>query len=380
MIKNDEITLKDIDNCESLTEYDEKIAKLYYIEHKSPKEIAEQFISEGSMMVASEERVNHYLQRITRKISHFKEKYDINDSETVYKQIAKEALMNWNGLSEEEATNEVREASNEELESQIYAQGSIDYALKGIQKWGNELGHKRLNNININVIGDSDIEDIKFAIMNSSVDSKIFWEFKEKKLWPGYDYEGDLRNDLTLTALSYIHDGWVKDNEKKFMSRDKKYQHMPIELIGWDEAKSDLLFLRPILKSMGINPSDKELEKAYDNRVKDFFREKGITDISQLQGEISKGAEFYPAWEGQNDILQEISNPQFISEELIPSIQENGIGADESAMSRIEQWKLRCSRLAMARERKKELQQESQAITKAEKLIEQKENNEPSIE
>ena len=39
---------------------------------------------------------------------------------TVYKQIAKDALMSWNGLSEEEATKVVQESSNEELESQVY--------------------------------------------------------------------------------------------------------------------------------------------------------------------------------------------------------------------------------------------------------------------
>ena len=57
---------------------------------------------------------------------------------TVYKQIAKDALMSWNGLSEEEATKVVQESSNEELESQVYAQGSIDAAIKGFQKYSQE--------------------------------------------------------------------------------------------------------------------------------------------------------------------------------------------------------------------------------------------------
>lgn len=57
---------------------------------------------------------------------------------TVYKQIAKDALMSWNGLSEEEATKKVQESSNEELESQVYAQGSIDAAIKGFQKYSQE--------------------------------------------------------------------------------------------------------------------------------------------------------------------------------------------------------------------------------------------------
>ena len=54
---------------------------------------------------------------------------------TIYQQIARRALMAWNGLSEEEATRKVQESSNEELEQQVGAKGSIWHALQGIEKY-----------------------------------------------------------------------------------------------------------------------------------------------------------------------------------------------------------------------------------------------------
>lgn len=55
----------------------------------------------------------------------------VKNSLSPYKEIARDALMSWNGLTEEEAIKVVRESTNEQLESQVYAEGSINYALEG---------------------------------------------------------------------------------------------------------------------------------------------------------------------------------------------------------------------------------------------------------
>ena len=55
--------------------------------------------------------------------------------------------------------------------------------------------------------------------------------------------EGKDKDEIVLNMLSAVHDGWVKDNSKKFFARDKKYQHLPLELIGWKEVEADLLFI-----------------------------------------------------------------------------------------------------------------------------------------
>lgn len=53
---------------------------------------------------------------------------------TVYQNIAKSALMNWNGLSEEEAESKIASESVEELKGQVYAMGSIGNAIVGVSR------------------------------------------------------------------------------------------------------------------------------------------------------------------------------------------------------------------------------------------------------
>ena len=44
---------------------------------------------------------------------------------TPYQNVAKAALINWNGLSEEEAISKINNESISELESQVYAISSM---------------------------------------------------------------------------------------------------------------------------------------------------------------------------------------------------------------------------------------------------------------
>lgn len=303
-----------------------------------------------------------------------------------YKVIARDALMSWNGMSEEEATRVVRESTNEQLESQVYAEGSIDYALKGMQQFAQSNFPKMFGvEPDIQLISDERLQQLKQAVMNGPADADIFTivegslHIRVSGSFNKSDNK-DVTNEFILDILSSVHDGWVKDNQKKFFARDKKYQHMPIELIGWDEAKSDLLFVGPILSAMGIKYNVEKLESAYDNRVKDFFKNRGIREIDDLQGKIVRGASFYPALEGQDDVIQALQDPQFVSESVIPSIKSKGIGADKSAMSRIDKWKERGSKLQTARARKQELEQEARTIGEAERLVEEKENETKNID
>ena len=53
---------------------------------------------------------------------------------TPYQNVAKAALINWNGLSEEEANLKIQTESVQELENQVCAMGSMKYAVAGIAK------------------------------------------------------------------------------------------------------------------------------------------------------------------------------------------------------------------------------------------------------
>lgn len=185
-----------------------------------------------------------------------------------------------------------------------------------------------------------------------------------------------------ISVLSHIHDGWVKDNQKKFMARDKKYQHMPIELIGWKEAKADLLFLRPILSAMNVGFSEEVLEEFYNERVQEFLKEKGITDVTKLTEQISKGAEFYPVLEGQEDITQSLQDTKFVEQQVISGIKDKGIGTNKQISQQLFGEKVieGADELETLREQKQQLVEQAKTISETEKLVEAKENQGPNLD
>ena len=53
---------------------------------------------------------------------------------TPYRKAAAAALMSWNGLSEAEAEAKIKSESYDELEGQVWASGSMKYAVQGLAK------------------------------------------------------------------------------------------------------------------------------------------------------------------------------------------------------------------------------------------------------
>lgn len=231
-----------------------------------------------------------------------------------YYKVAKEALMSWNGLSEEEAIKKIEESSFEEIEGQVWAKGSMDYAIDGITKACllDEEGKEKLSEV---VYNQNDGLERRFGAYD--------------KLPIRARMEDKNPNEVIMDTLFEVHDGWVKDNQKKFMAREKKHQHMPSELIGWNEVKADLLFVKPIFETLGVEVSEENLEKVYNGRVKEFFLSKDIKTTADLSREIAKGEEFYPALEGQTDIIEFLNDSKNVEEIVIPQIEEKGIGKVE---------------------------------------------------
>ncbi len=193
---------------------------------------------------------------------------------------------------------------------------SIKYGVNGIiselQKQGKGLTQE-------------EIADFQIAVSIGNAYAEIFHVVGNKI------NELDNPNELIISALSEIHDGWVRKHEYRFdeEGRDKKYQHMPLELIGFKEAKIDLLFLSPILDAGGVKYNLDELEQTYNAAVIRFFQERGITTSEDLVPFIQKGAEFYKALEGQDSIITYLANPDNVRTVIIPSIEDKGIGSVE---------------------------------------------------
>lgn len=323
-----------------------------------------------------------------------------------YYQIAKQALMNWNGLSEQEANQLIESSSFDEIESKIGAKGSIDYAIEKIlekthinrdalsrivydgekfREWGpggnesfsdvifeyterlmmdngllsneayemalslqEEIKSMRQLDINMQEYAIEKISKItgmnKDEISQELYDILSFRDYDSRYDLP--DRRDYLKIDDQIDILFAVHDGWVRDNPEKFMAREKKFQHMPSELVGWKEMEKDMLFVGPIVEAINgpidakydyrYSPEDNGLssdelrKEEYNRRVKRFILDNGITNTDDLVSLISKEAEFYPALRDYpEDVLANIRNPEFVAENIIPSIEKDGIGKIE---------------------------------------------------
>ena len=245
---------------------------------------------------------------------------------TPYQNVAKAALINWNGLSEEEALAKIQTESVQELENQVYAMGSMKYAVVGIAKQ----------------IGLSEEETMKFfeAVINGPENAEIFNLVRAKM--QGFSEE------KKLGVLSTIHDGWVNDNssEKTFnkkVDRQQLRQYAPLELIGWNEVRSDLLFLNPILASVGVSVNENDLSQAYHAKVSQYMEEKQINGPDDLTRLVSQGRGYYPALpealEARLLPMSEVVSSQLIqnwnvkdqeSANIFASRQPNEIGSGRS--------------------------------------------------
>lgn len=233
-----------------------------------------------------------------------------------YYKVAKQALMNWNGLSEEEANKAIETSGFEELESQVYAVDSMESAI-------NEI----LRQANIPLAYQEDVKNAMYGAPN-------FDEYDRDEQY-GYLIKSIKREgldpiQLIMDTLSAVHDGWVKNNAKQYFTkkadRKQQYQFSPLELIGWKEAKSDLLFVKPIVEACNIKVDEKALEELYNARVMQFLQEHQISTADDLSQRIEQGAEFYPALEGQDAIVEALSNPEFVTGTIVPQLEEKGIG------------------------------------------------------
>ena len=196
---------------------------------------------------------------------------------TPYQNVAKTALMNWNGLTEEQANQKIQTESVQELESQVYAMSSMEHATLGV---ANELG-----------LGEEEKEQLWNAVINGPENAEIFSTVAQKA--------NGFTNEQILNVLSTIHDGWVIDNSsdktfQKKVDREQLRQYAPLELIGWNEVQSDLLFLNPILSSIGVSVNENQLSVSYHERVAKYFEQNNIDDYVSLVSLLEQGRQYYP--------------------------------------------------------------------------------------
>lgn len=187
----------------------------------------------------------------------------------VYREIAKNALKNWNGLSDEEASEKAGSATFEQLEDAVGAKKSVVSAICGIYDALAKRGiiTKAEDDNDILKSEDDwhkDVPALESAVFKQEKTSDIFKGLAEKLA------SVEDKENFTLDVLSTVHEYWVEDEDNIWKLRSprrmgKRYQVMPLELIGFDEAKSDLLFTEPILNAGGMEIDEQKLREAYDS-------------------------------------------------------------------------------------------------------------------
>lgn len=130
-----------------------------------------------------------------------------------------------------------------------------------------------------------------------------------------------------INILSVIHDEWVKRFPDKFLQegRNKEYQFTPLMLLSWKEAKSDLVFLKPILESAGIQVDEKDIEAQFEVMQKEFLIDNNLTSHESIVSAISD-KKFYPALEGletkNGGNIQELIMQNDIAEKMAKQIEK----------------------------------------------------------
>jgi len=232
--------------------------------------------------------------------------------DSVYRRIAKDCLVKWMGTPEEEAKAFATDDTIQELEDGndkhygVGALGSIRAALKSIVR---QLG-----------IPDNAYVTFENAVLDDD-NSPIFETVAEKL------QQVDNIEEFILTALSDIHDQWVIDNssEKTFIKKEGRgqlHQFTPQELIGWNEVKSDLIFLEPILNRLGVTIDQEKLLAAYNEKVSAYASERGISSKEDIATLVETGSAYYPAL--PQELAQRlVEKKDVVADAVVANLQKN---------------------------------------------------------
>lgn len=208
---------------------------------------------------------------------------------TPYRQAAYTALVKWNGIPEEEALKQVENDTFEALDEATWgASNSMLSAIDGIAK---ELG-----------LTEREIEEYKIAALGKDSVTKNMKDLDIYSTIAAILETVDNKEKMVVRILSTIHDGWVTKEASKFNKpgrEGKRYQHLPLECLGFDEAKSDLVFLEPLLRSSNVNLDMKKLEEEYCAAVNKFMQDNGLVkedgtlNKGKLAEKMMEGSDFY---------------------------------------------------------------------------------------
>ena len=196
----------------------------------------------------------------------------------IYLEIAKNCLDNWYAdMPEEEKSALLKRADFDELESYIGARESIEAAIRGF----NDGCRMACLPDYFYLMPEEFMEEAIISDQVSARWQKHLDEISYSVLFKDQYY----LCKAVVFALDRIHNTWVKNNVSKFFDenrKEKRFMFMPLPVIGWKEARKDLLFLMPILEAVGFNLKEEWIEETYKMMVKKFEHDELVDFIVEL--------------------------------------------------------------------------------------------------
>ena len=152
------------------------------------------------------------------------------------------------------------------------------------------------------------------------------------------DKRFNTKESAIIDMLSVIHDEWVKNNPNNFLKdgRNKEYQFVPLQLLDWEEAKSDLLFLKPILEAGQVEIDEEAIKREFELKQMEFLLDNDITTHEQLV-EYLNSSRYLEGLETKNggNIKELLNNPE-IAEKMAKQIEDRiGMRSEEQLITDI---------------------------------------------
>ena len=243
-----------------------------------------------------------------------------------YAKAALPSLMMYEGMTREEAESFILANDFDGIESKAWASSSVRPAAEFI---GREFG-----------LTQEEMSEFVNEMLGKTDNTKVA-ELVKDALSPLTQTELAATSvRLGVDTMEYVHDNWVEGNTKHFFGKkadqEKQFQYLPLELIGWKEAKLDLQYIAPVMEAVGLKVDEAAIKRECNNRTVELIQQIGE---DKLQEFIQSGCNGYHAhW--THEIGVAMSNPEFVDNVIVPEIESKGLGCDVELMQRMDKMDL----------------------------------------
>ena len=231
-----------------------------------------------------------------------------------YSRVAFNVLVKMNNYSEDQAREAVETLSVEQFSKLTYGK-TPSLMVNGMLSICESLG-----------LNETETMQLCCEWMGETVDTNMTDKVREQlshvmKMQSGRE----LIDKMAMDALTVIHDMSVFHD---LPTHSELYKLLPIETQGWHEAKGGLMYVGPILESIGVTIDEQTLRQEYTKR--------SIEKLSglDLREAILDGFNGYDKnWSCGS---YELHSASYVDDMVLPNIEKKGFGKDEVLMAELD--------------------------------------------